>query len=59
MDEAIAKQGGVQEFLIQAVEEKAPIADTLRRLSAIAGIPIPPQEAAAYAAEAGAGEDFA
>jgi len=59
VDEAIAKKDAVQEFLIQAVEEKAPIADTLRRLSAIAGIPLPPQEAASNATEADAGEDFA
>ncbi len=41
VDEAIAKRDAVQEFLVQAVEEKAPIADTFRRLSAIAGIPYP------------------
>ena len=44
-----------QDFLIQAVEEKAPIADTIRRLSAIAGISVPPQELSAYAAEAKGG----
>ena len=52
VDEAIAKREAVQDFLIQAVEEKAPIADTIRRLSAIAGISVPPQELSAYAAEA-------
>ena len=52
VDEAIAKREAVQEFLTQAVEEKAPIADTIRRLSAIAGISVPPQELSAYAAEA-------
>lgn len=54
VDEAIAKHGQIEEFLQQGVDEKAPIADTLKRLSAIAGIPIPPQEVSAYAASAAA-----
>ena len=32
VDEAIAKREAVEEFLVQAVEEKAPIADTITRL---------------------------
>src|SRR5208337_4877314 len=55
VDEAIAKREAVEEFLIQAVEEKAPIADTIRRLSTIAGIAVPLQELSAYAVEAKAG----
>ncbi len=52
VDEAMAKHEPIEEFLQQGVEEKAPIADTLKRLSAITGIPIPPQEVSAYAAGA-------
>jgi flagellum-specific ATP synthase len=52
VDEAIAKHDGIQEFLAQGIEEKAPIAETLKRLSSIAGMQIPPQEISAYAAEA-------
>jgi len=51
VDEAIAKRESVEEFLVQGIEEKAPIADTIKRLSAIAGIAIPPQEISAYAGE--------
>jgi flagellum-specific ATP synthase len=51
VDEALAKHEGVEEFLMQTVEEKAPIADTLRRLSALAGIEVPAQEISAYAVE--------
>src|SRR5208337_4203862 len=58
VDEAIDKREAVEDFLIQTVEEKAPLADTIRRLSAIAGIPVPPQEISAYAAE-GKGGVFA
>src|SRR5208337_4771196 len=56
VDEAIAKREAVEEFLIQAVEEKAPIADTIRRLSSIAGIQVPPLELSAYAIEGKGGE---
>jgi flagellum-specific ATP synthase len=58
VDEAIDKRAAVEDFLVQTVEEKAPLADTIRRLSAIAGIPVPPQEISAYAAE-GKGGAFA
>jgi flagellum-specific ATP synthase len=51
VDEAIAKRGPIEEFLLQGVEEKAPIADTIKKLSSIAGIPIPPHEVSAYAGE--------
>jgi flagellum-specific ATP synthase len=51
VDEAIAKREAVEEFLVQGVEEKAPIADTIKRLGSIAGIPVPPQEISAYAGE--------
>jgi flagellum-specific ATP synthase len=51
VDEAISKREAIEEFLVQAVEEKAPIAETVKRLSGIAGITVPPQEISAYAAE--------
>jgi flagellum-specific ATP synthase len=54
VDEAIAKRDAIESFLLQAVEEKAPIGDTLKRLSAIAGMALPPQEISAYAAESSA-----
>jgi flagellum-specific ATP synthase len=59
VDEAIAKREAVEEFLVQTVEEKAPIADTLKRLSAIAGIAIPAVEISAYASEGRAGDSGA
>jgi flagellum-specific ATP synthase len=63
VDEAIAKHETVQEFLVQAIEEKAPISDTIKRLSGIAGIEVPPAEISAYAADPGREkprmEDFA
>ena len=52
VDESIAKHQAVQDFLVQAVDERAPIADTIKRLSGIAGIEVPPAEISAYAAEA-------
>jgi flagellum-specific ATP synthase len=55
VDEAIAKREAVEDFLVQAVEERAPIADTIRRLGAIAGIQVPPQEVSAYDGEGLAG----
>jgi len=54
VDEAIAKRDDIEAFLLQTVEEKAPIGDTLKRLSAIAGIALPPKEISAYAAESSA-----
>jgi len=70
VDEAITKRESVESFLVQSVEEKAPIGETVKKLGAIAGIPIPPQEISAYAGEGigamrsaaeagGAREDFA
>jgi len=49
IDEAIAKHLAVEAFLVQMVEEKAPILDTLKKLGDIAGIAIPPAEISAYA----------
>jgi flagellum-specific ATP synthase len=49
IDEAIAKRQAIESFLIQAVDEKAPIADTIKRLGEIAGLAIPASELSAYA----------
>jgi flagellum-specific ATP synthase len=48
IDEAIAKKRQIDDFLIQGVEEKSSIADTLGALSAITSIEIPPEETASY-----------
>jgi hypothetical protein len=52
VDESIAKREAIEDFLNQAVDEKAPIGDTLKRMASIAGIALPPQEISAYAGEA-------
>lgn len=49
IDEAIAKHEAIRDFLAQGITEKAPIADTLRRLGDIAGIAIPAAEISQYA----------
>ncbi|MEI6387235.1 MAG: FliI/YscN family ATPase [Spirochaetota bacterium] len=46
VDEAIDRRPGVLDFLTQDIEDRAPIADTLRKLSGIAGMEIPPEEIA-------------
>jgi flagellum-specific ATP synthase len=56
VDEAISKREAVEEFLLQGIEEKAPIADTIKRLGAIAGISVPDQEISFYAGEGKAGD---
>lgn len=47
VDEAIGRREAVASFLVQEVEDKAPIGETLTRLGAIAGVEIPPEERAA------------
>jgi flagellum-specific ATP synthase len=49
IDEAIAKHDAIESFLMQGVAEKAPIADTIKRLGDIAGLSIPVSELAAFA----------
>jgi flagellum-specific ATP synthase len=49
IDEAIAKRQAIESFLIQAVDEKAPISDTIKRLGEIAGLSIPASELSAFA----------
>ena len=44
IDEAIAKRGDIEKFLIQAVEERTAISDTLATMGKIAGIGIPETE---------------
>jgi flagellum-specific ATP synthase len=47
VDEAIAKREPLEDFLMQAVDDPAPVADTLVRLGGIAGIAIPKEELSA------------
>ncbi len=49
IDESIAKRAAVESFLIQLVNEKAPISDTMKRLGEIAGLAIPAAELTAFA----------
>jgi len=44
IDEAIAKHGPIEEFLVQAVDEPASLEETLTRMSEISGINIPSEE---------------
>jgi len=46
IDEAIDKMPDIQKFLVQRIEEKAPLAETLRRAGEIVGIAIPEEELA-------------
>jgi flagellum-specific ATP synthase len=48
IDEAIAKRGDLEKFLIQAVEEKSPLGETLKALGEIAGVEIPSSEMEEY-----------
>jgi flagellum-specific ATP synthase len=50
IDEAIDKMPEIEGFLAQRIEEKAPLAETLRRAGEIAGIEIPQEEFAGNAA---------
>jgi flagellum-specific ATP synthase len=44
IDDAIAKRGAIEEFLTQAVGERTSLEETLAAMSAISGLPIPPEE---------------
>ncbi|MDR0376458.1 MAG: FliI/YscN family ATPase [Spirochaetaceae bacterium] len=48
IDEAVAKREAIESLLIQEVEEKSPIRETLARMSGIAGMEIPPEEISVY-----------
>jgi flagellum-specific ATP synthase len=51
VDEAIAKRQAVEDFLVQTVEDRAPIGDTIGKLAVIAGMEVPAAEVSAYATE--------
>jgi len=44
IDEAVAKRGAIEEFLIQAIEERSGVVETLQSLGALAGMEIPESE---------------
>ncbi|MDR1587809.1 MAG: FliI/YscN family ATPase [Treponema sp.] len=44
IDEAVAKHGAIEEFLIQDVSEKSSLAETLSALAEISGLSMPPEE---------------
>jgi flagellum-specific ATP synthase len=44
VDEAVEKHEKIEEFLCQDVADKAPLEDTLKKLSDLTGIAIPPEE---------------
>jgi flagellum-specific ATP synthase len=46
IDEAIEKFPDIERFLIQRIEEKAPLRETVRTMGQIAGIEIPEEELA-------------
>jgi flagellum-specific ATP synthase len=46
IDEAIAKHGPIEDFLIQSVDERSSLEDTLLAMSEITGLEIPSQEMA-------------
>jgi flagellum-specific ATP synthase len=48
IDEAIAKREGIEKFLIQAIEDKSSVQDTLKELGEIAGVEIPEAEMEVY-----------
>jgi flagellum-specific ATP synthase len=46
IDESIDKFPAIEKFLIQRIEEKAPLSETLRMVGEIAGVEIPEEELA-------------
>jgi flagellum-specific ATP synthase len=44
VDEAIAKHGPIEDFLVQSVDEPSSLEQTLARMSEITGVEIPPEE---------------
>jgi flagellum-specific ATP synthase len=51
IDEAIAKREAIENFLIQNVDEKSSLAETLKMMAAISGVAIPEDEAQIYTKE--------
>jgi flagellum-specific ATP synthase len=43
-DEAIARHGPIEEFLIQAVDERSSLTETLSQMAAVSGVSIPDDE---------------
>jgi len=48
IDLAISKRDDIERFLIQAVEEKSPLSETLKELGEITGVEIPEEEMTEY-----------
>ena len=48
IDEAISKRQAIEAFLIQEIEERSGMADTLGALGTVAGMEIPPEESGGY-----------
>jgi flagellum-specific ATP synthase len=48
IDEAIAKRAAIESLLIQEVEERAPMTETLALMADIADVEIPPEEIGVY-----------
>jgi flagellum-specific ATP synthase len=44
IDESIDKMPAIEKFLVQKIQEKAPMAETLKRAGEIAGIEVPEEE---------------
>jgi flagellum-specific ATP synthase len=51
IDEAIAKREAIESFLIQNIDEKSSLAETLKMMGDISGVEIPEDEAKAYSTE--------
>jgi flagellum-specific ATP synthase len=52
IDEAVKKMDGINKFLVQEVEERSSIPDTVSAMSAIAEMAVPPEELGPYASHA-------
>ncbi|MDR2304453.1 MAG: FliI/YscN family ATPase [Treponema sp.] len=59
IDEAVARHKVIEDFLIQAVDEKTTLADTLKMMGEIAGVEIPETETAEYLRKAFGAFNFA
>ncbi|MDR2747202.1 MAG: FliI/YscN family ATPase [Treponema sp.] len=44
IDAAMGKHSAIREFIMQDIEERCPLSDTIQRLGEIAGVPIPEDE---------------
>ncbi|MDR0722222.1 MAG: FliI/YscN family ATPase [Treponema sp.] len=56
IDDAIMKHGAIEEFLIQGVDEKSTIAETLKMMAGISGSTIPDEEMQVYQKATGAAD---